>query len=146
VPGWRAVPLAEIGTDRGPDWWAPWARDAGYGVRWHQIREHLGITGFGVNAYWADAGEELVVPHDEEPYGGQEELYVVVRGAARFTCDGEDVELGETDLLYVPSEVTREARALRTPTLLLMIGGNPGAYEEYDWDAWQTRQDLADGG
>jgi mannose-6-phosphate isomerase-like protein (cupin superfamily) len=76
---------------------------------------HFGITGFGVNANEAAAGEELVVPHEELSYGGQEELYFIVRGRARFTCDGEEIELREGGLLYVPPAVVREAVACETP-------------------------------
>ena len=127
---WRKATLGEIpasGPSAKPDYWKPWARDPEYGARWHSIRHHFGIEGFGVNAYEADAGEELVVPHDETEFGNQEELYLVLRGRARFVCDGEEVELGPDEVLYVPPEVQREARALETPTAVLMIGGTPGA-------------------
>ena len=35
-------------------------------------------------------------------------------------------EDAEGALLYAPPEVVREARALETPTVVLMIGGIPG--------------------
>lgn len=126
---WRKAALGEIpalGQSADPSWWAEWARDPGYGAKWRSIRQHLGIEGFGVNAYEAAAGEELVVPHDEQEYGNQQELYFVVRGRAKFVCDGEEVEVGELELLYVPPEVEREARALATPTIVFMVGGTPG--------------------
>jgi hypothetical protein len=126
---WRKAALSEIpalGESADPSWWAEWARDPGYGAGWRSIREHLGIEGFGVNAYEAGADEELVVPHDERDYGNQEELYFVVRGRARFVCDGEEVEVGELELLYVPPEVQREARALESPTIVFMVGGTRG--------------------
>ncbi len=126
-PGWRTARLGEIGTDRETSWWDEWARDKGrYGERWRQIGRHFGIGGFGVNAYEANEAEELVVPHSEAEYGGQEELYFIVRGRARFVCDGEAVEVGEGEFLYVRPEIEREARALATPTIVLMVGGKPG--------------------
>jgi mannose-6-phosphate isomerase-like protein (cupin superfamily) len=131
--GWRRARFGEIGTDRSPEWWREWSRDPEYGLRWHQVREHFGITGFGVNVNEADAGRELVVPHEELSYGGQEELYVIVRGRARFTCDGDEVEIGEGELLYVRPEVVREATALETPTVVFMVSGKPGAYEPFDF-------------
>ena len=71
---------------------------------------------------------------DELEFRGQEELYVLVRGHARFVLDGEEVELGAFDLLRVGPEVTREARALEDGTLLLMVGGIPGApYTAGSW-------------
>lgn len=138
--GWRKAQLGEIGTSRPPEWWQEWARERDYGLRWREIREHLGITGFGVNANEADAGRELVVPHEEVAYGGQEELYFLVRGRARFTCDGEEVDLGAGELLYVPPNVVREAVALESPTLVFMIGGVPGAYQEFDYDSRQAEK------
>ena len=54
---------------------------------WHPVRAHLGIRAFGTNAYTAEeAGVDVVEPHDEDD---QQELYLVFRGAARFTLDGE---------------------------------------------------------
>jgi len=137
---WQVGRLSEIGTDRSSDWWQDWARDPNYGRSWRQIREHFGITGFGVNANEAAAGEELVVSHEEVSYGGQEELYFIVRGRARFICNGEQVELGEGELLYVAPEVVREAVACETPTVVFMVGGKPGAYEPFDWTAWESRR------
>jgi mannose-6-phosphate isomerase-like protein (cupin superfamily) len=133
-PRWRKARLEEIGTERTPEWWQTWARDPEYGLRWHQVRQHLGITSFGVNVNEADAGRELVVPHEEVSFGGQEELYVIVRGSARFACDGEEVELGHGELLYVRPEVVREAVALETPTVVLMVGGVPESFRPPDWN------------
>ena len=109
-----------------PGFWDEWAREADFGRSWHSIGEHFGIGGFGVNANEADAGRELIVPHTETEYGEQEELYVILRGRARFTCDGEAVELGPGGMLWVEHEVTRDAVALEDGTLVLCVGGTPG--------------------
>jgi mannose-6-phosphate isomerase-like protein (cupin superfamily) len=127
--GWRVGRLSEIPpADEASDlgWWQRWARDPDYGVGWHSIRQYFGITAFGVNAYEAAAGKELVVPHSETDYGGNEELYLVVRGRARFRCDGEEAELAAGELLYVAAEVQRDAVALETPTIVFMVGATPG--------------------
>jgi mannose-6-phosphate isomerase-like protein (cupin superfamily) len=115
-----------VPTTAAPGFWDEWAREGDFGRRWHSIGEHFGIGGFGVNANEADAGRELIVPHTETAYGEQEELYVVVRGRARFTCDGEAVELGEGGLLWVEHQVARDAVALEDGTLVLCVGGTPG--------------------
>ena len=138
--GWQVARLDEIGSDRSLEWWREWARDSDYGRNWRQIRQHFGITGFGVNANEAAAGEELVVPHEEVSYGGQEELYFIARGRARFKCDDDEVELGEGDLLYVRPEVMREAVAVETPTVVFMVSGKPGTYEPFDWTTWEAEQ------
>jgi mannose-6-phosphate isomerase-like protein (cupin superfamily) len=93
----------------------------------HDVRGFLGVESFGVNGFQAHEGELLVVPHDELGEGErQEELYLVVEGRARFTCDGEAVELGPGEVLYAQPGVRREAIALETPTMLFIVGGRPG--------------------
>jgi mannose-6-phosphate isomerase-like protein (cupin superfamily) len=103
--------------------------------KYHALRGFLGVESFGVNASEAHAGELLVVPHDELGEGEQqEELYLVVEGRARFVCDGEPVELERGDVLHARPGVHREAVALQTPTLLLIVGGRPG--EPYSPPLW----------
>ena len=55
---------------------------------WYPLQHHFGIGAFGINAFGGDAGIALVAEHDERA-GGHEEVYVIVRGVARFTLDGE---------------------------------------------------------
>src|SRR5881397_1927186 len=51
------------------------------------VRHHLGITAFGTNAWTAaNEGDRLIPEHEEDE--GSEELYVVLRGRARFEIDG----------------------------------------------------------
>jgi uncharacterized cupin superfamily protein len=119
-----------------PGFWAPWTSDSAFNRGWHSVGRHLGVGAFGVNAKEAEAGRELVARHTEEEFGGQEELYVLVRGRARFTCDGETVDVGPGDVLFAGPAVVREAVALETPTLLVMIGGTPEMpYAAPEWNA-----------
>jgi uncharacterized cupin superfamily protein len=123
---WAVARIEAVGSTAEPGFWEEWAREPDFGSRWQSIGDHLGITGFGVNANVADAGRELIVPHSETEYGGQEELYLVLRGRARFTCDGETVELAAGDMMHVSPEVVRDAIALEDGTLVLCVGGTPG--------------------
>jgi uncharacterized cupin superfamily protein len=101
------------------------------------VRGFLGVESFGINAFQAHEGELLVVPHDELGEGEQqEELYLVVEGCARFVCDGEPFDLGPGEVLYVRPGVQRQAVALETPTMLLIVGGRPG--EAYSPPIWAT--------
>jgi hypothetical protein len=125
--------------------------DRGAGVaRLLPVRRHLGIEAFGANArVAATAGEVLVMPHDERsggPYGtaGHEELYVVLRGRATFTLDGEQVDAPAGTLLFVRDPaVERSALAAEADTAVLAVGGAPGvayrvaAWEQRDIDAHQ---------
>jgi len=64
-------------------------------ARWTPVRNHFGITAFGVNAYTArKAGDRLIGGHDHaDPADEQhQELYFVHRGHARFRVDGEEVD------------------------------------------------------
>jgi uncharacterized cupin superfamily protein len=126
VSGWRAARLDDVPSLAEPGFWNEWARESDFGDSWRSLGEHLGVTGFGVNANRADAGRELIVPHTESEYGEQEELYLVLSGRARFVLDEEPVELGEGELLVVSHEVRREATALEDGTRVLCVGGTPG--------------------
>ena len=62
------------------------------GLMWRPIRRRFGITAFGTNAYTAAKAGERVVEEHTEATNGHEELYVVLRGRATFTLDGEEVD------------------------------------------------------
>jgi len=97
------------------------------GLRWHPIRPLLGVRAIGVSAYSTrEPGETVVEPHDEESDGrGHEELYVVIRGSARFTVAGEDFEARAGTLVLVRPGTHREAVAAEPETLVLALGGPP---------------------
>jgi tetratricopeptide (TPR) repeat protein len=96
------------------------------------VRRGLGITAFGVSAFRAPGGIELVREHDETLLGeaGQEELYVVVEGAATFEIDGEAIEAPAGSLIQVQPTAKRKATSTEDGTKILVVGGTPGkAYE-----------------
>lgn len=141
LPGVSAEDYVTGMRERAPHILERWAdaqrRFRGDNRKTHDVRGFLGVESFGVNAFEAHEGELLVIPHDELGEGEQnEELYVVTQGRARFVCDGEEVELGPGDLLYARPGVKREALALETPTMLLIIGGRPG--EAYSPPIWAS--------
>jgi hypothetical protein len=101
---------------------------------WHPLTHHFGLTAFGLNAFVARAeGQELVGEHDETG-SGQEEVYVVTAGRARFWLDGwvHDVDAG--CVVVLRPEVRRSAVALEEGTTLLAIGGPAREHFESTWN------------
>jgi tetratricopeptide (TPR) repeat protein len=122
------------------------------GMRWHPLRHTLDVRGFGLNAYSAAAeGDELIEDHTEAGEGsteGHQELYVVLRGAARFTLDGEEYVVPAGSLVFLPDPTTRRhATAAAPDSLVLAVGGQEGkAYEVSHWeDRFLARGDWAAG-
>ena len=102
---------------------------------WKPVRKLLDVTAFGINAYTAlNAGDEVVEDHTEEP-SGHEEMYVVVRGHATFTVDGEKADAPAGTIVYLDDpKQRRHAIAKEAGTTVLAIGGKPGAHEVSAWE------------
>jgi hypothetical protein len=101
----------------------PW--NAGMTMR--PIRGRLGLRAFGAAGFRAaDRGDLVIEPHTEASGRGHEELYVVLRGHARFRLDGEDVEAPAGTMVFVKDPtVHREAVAVVPDTAVLALGGPP---------------------
>jgi len=109
---------------------APNATDDG--KKRFDVRRNLDITAFGISAFSAPSGVDVVSEHDETLLGeaGQEELYLVLEGAATFEIDGETVEAPKGALVRVGPTAKRKATATEDETTILVVGGTPGkAYE-----------------
>ena len=78
---------------------------------WRPVRDHLGISAFGVNAFLGAAPGDRVVERHDEGAQGHEELYVVVRGAARFVIDDAEHEVPAGSVVLVAPGSMREAFA-----------------------------------
>jgi quercetin dioxygenase-like cupin family protein len=113
------------------------------GLRWRPIRSRFGIEAFGVNAYTAEPGEEVVEEHTEQTYG-HEELYVVVSGRATFTLDGEDVDAPAGTLVHIPEPAVRRTAVAQVPgTTVLALGAKRGeAYRPSAWELFFRAQHL----
>ena len=99
------------------------------------VRHALGFRPAGVNAWKADTGGQLIPPHEED--SGSEELYVVVRGRARFTVGEEEAEAPAGTLVFVPAEVLRTAVAAEDDTIVFVVGGWVGeAFQPGGWDSF----------
>jgi quercetin dioxygenase-like cupin family protein len=107
---------------------------------WYPLQHHFGLGAFGVNAFGGDAGIQLVAEHDERE-SGQEELYVVVRGSARFTLNGEEHDAAAVSVVAVPdASVARAAIAIEDRTLLLVVGAPSDAGFATTWRSTHFEQ------
>jgi quercetin dioxygenase-like cupin family protein len=132
VSAFTAVAIDEVAPETGAE-----------GSSWFRLRKELGVRAFGVNVYGAGAGKRVIEEHDElgSAAGRHEELYVVLRGHARFELDGEehDAPAGTAVFVRDPS-VRRGAHAAEDGTLVLVAGGTPG--RPYDVSVWEQAADA----
>jgi tetratricopeptide (TPR) repeat protein len=99
------------------------------------VRHLLGFQPAGVNAWRADAGGELIPPHEED--SGHEELYAVVSGRATFMVAEEEADGPAGTLVFVPPGVFRTAVAAEDGTIVFVIGGSVGeAFAAEGWDSF----------
>jgi uncharacterized cupin superfamily protein len=105
--GYRSASLDDLGA---------------YGFR--KIREALGVTAFGVNAFVVPPGGEGVHHYHDE----QDELYFVHAGTARFDVDGDVLELGPGGVVHVESTTPRKFSNAGDDDLVLLIVGGKGGY------------------
>jgi hypothetical protein len=83
--------------------------------------------------------------HQEDE--GSEELYVVLRGRARFEIDGESVDAPAGTLVFVRPEGNRTAFAAEADTTVLAVGSTVGQpYEARGWEVWAEFHPLYEAG
>jgi hypothetical protein len=114
-------------------------------TRTGRVRHELGITAFGVNSWLGpNVGDRVIPEHAEDQEGDQDELYVVVRGRARFEVGGDTVDAPQGTLVYVPAGPTvRTAFAEEPDTTVLAIGATAGkAFEVHGWELWGPLHDM----
>jgi len=108
---------------------------------WAMIRRKLGVQAFGINAWTArEAGEAVIVAHDEKP-SGHEELYIVIAGRATFSVGRERVAAPAGTIVFVRDPgLRREALADEPGTTIVAVGGKAG--EAYRPRAWEANADV----
>jgi tetratricopeptide (TPR) repeat protein len=112
---------------------------------WIPIRHHFGVRALGINAFRGDkAGDRAITEHRED-WRGHEELYVVLQGHATFSIDGDEVDAPARTIVYLREPTaTRSAVAKEPGTVVLAVGGKPGAaYEPSDYELTWPYSDPA---
>lgn len=98
------------------------------------LRRRLGFRPFGLNV-WVGAreGDHVIEAHRER--NGAEELYVVLRGTARFTLGAESFDAPAGTLVHALPGAFREATAAEAETTVLAMGAEPGkAFSPSPWE------------
>lgn len=104
-----------------------------YSKGWKSIRWHMGITAFGVNGVTKDKGEFLTPEHDEMKEN-QEELFIITEGSAEFSLDGKKQIAAKGSLVFIKPQVMRSAKALESPTTMIIVGSPVGKdYKPAEW-------------
>ena len=129
VAGWKAVRLDDVEA-------VPWR---GSELTWRPLRHALGAQIAGISAYTAEHdGQDVVEAHTERDDGrGHQEVYVVLRGSATFTLDGEPLDAPAGTVVLVEPHVHRHAIAREPHTAVLAFGG-PTSFEP-SADEWIER-------
>lgn len=102
---------------------------------WRPIRRRFGIEAFGMNAYTADAGNDVVEDHTEGTYRHQE-VYFVASGRATFTVAGEHIDAPAGTFVFIRDfTVRRQAIAEEDGTTVVAVGGRAGEpFRESGWE------------
>jgi mannose-6-phosphate isomerase-like protein (cupin superfamily) len=116
------------------------------GTHMRPVRHHMGISAFGTNAWTAaKVGDRIMPQHAEDE--GREELYVVLRGRARFEIDDDTVNAPAGTLVFVRPGGNRTAFAEEPDTAVLAVGSTVGeAYEVGGWEVWAEFHPAFDAG
>ncbi|MBA3841597.1 MAG: hypothetical protein H0X39_03090 [Actinobacteria bacterium] len=98
------------------------------------LRRRLGFRPFGANVWVGEQpGDHVIEPHREA--SGTEELYVVLRGTARFSLGDATFDAPAGMLVHAPPDTFREATAAEPETTILAVGAKEG--EAFTPSAWE---------
>jgi hypothetical protein len=112
-------------------------------LTWRPVRATLGVRAFGCNAFTAaEAGQDVVEAHSEDPVLAHEELYFVARGSATFTIDGSDYEAPAGTYVFVPDPASHRRGVADEPGTTVLSFGGPPTFQPRAWE-WAIRAESA---
>ena len=108
-------------------------------TEWKPVRRFFDIGSFGTNlARATKPGDVLTHDHTEvaDASTRHEELFLIVSGHATYRVDGDEIDAPAGTFLYVADPaIMRGAVARDAGTVMLIIGGEPGAvFTPSEWD------------
>ena len=101
-----------------------------FGGAFKLARAELGVTSFGMQIIDLPPNLSEGHPDHDHTESGQEEVYLVLRGAATLHVGDDDVELTPDVVAAVPARAKRHLTTGAEGARVLALGGVPGsAYE-----------------
>ena len=102
--------------------------EAAWGGSFRQVRDHLGVTSFGMNVIELPPNSGDAYPEHSHTFNGQEEVYLVLEGSADLVLPDGVVRLdaGET-MVRVGATTRRAVRSGPEGARLLVMGGTSGS-------------------
>src|SRR5438093_13351712 len=98
-----------------------------HGLEWRPIRRRFDVRAHGVNAYTAEKPGDWIVEEHTEGSLRHEELYIVLRGRARFTLGSDEFDAPAGTLVFISDpDLKRVAIAEDEGTTVLAVGAKPG--------------------
>ncbi len=94
-----------------------------------RARAELGVESFGMQVIDMPPNFESYPEHDHAE-GGVEEVYVVLRGSAEVSVDGERVQIDPDTIIRVGAGSKRKIVPGDQGVRLLALGGTPGGVYE----------------
>jgi mannose-6-phosphate isomerase-like protein (cupin superfamily) len=104
--------------------------EAIYGGGFKRARAELGVESFGMQVLDLPPNLADQYPEHDHSDDGQEEVYLVLRGAAEIEIDGEKHQLDPETMVRVGPGVTRRIRTGSEGARVLALGGRPGKLYE----------------
>ncbi|MEA2421684.1 MAG: hypothetical protein QOF55_783 [Thermoleophilaceae bacterium] len=100
---------------------------------WLLARRSLGVEAFGINMVDIEPGERI--PEHDETERDQEEVFVVLSGAAAIVIDGEEHALASGSLARLDPELTRTVVNTGSEPARVLIVSAPrtSGYEPMPW-------------
>src|ERR1700722_2721047 len=91
-----------------------------------RVRAEMGITAFGVQVVDLPPNSGALAPEHDHEHDGQEELYLLLSGAAEVVVPDGVVPLDAETFLRLGPAVRRRIRSGPAGARVLMVGGMPG--------------------
>jgi mannose-6-phosphate isomerase-like protein (cupin superfamily) len=99
--------------------------EAVFGGAFKRARAELGVTSFGIQVLDIPPSTDQYPEHDHSE-DGQEEVYVVLRGAGEIEIDGERHPLEQDTMVRVAPGTKRKIWPAGEGMRVLAVGGCPG--------------------